>query len=65
METFNYDTLCDKHEHGSGEQYSIQNLEQQLHLLDKDKSIKSKVNFYIFHDLVADYLEYMRKIDIR
>ena len=65
METFNYDTICDNHEHGSGEKYSIQNLEQWLYTSDQEKSIKSEVNFYIFHDPVGDYLEYMRKIDIR
>ena len=67
IESLSYDAICDSdtHEKERGEKYSKENFEQQLRLLDQKKAIKSKVNFYIFHDLVADYLESMRKIDIR
>ena len=67
IKPFSYDTICDNdtHEKERGEKYSKETLEQQLCLLDQKKAIKSKVNFYIFHDPIADYLEAIRKIYVR
>ena len=60
MELFIYDIICDTHEQERAEQYSMEILEQKLHLSDQDIAINSKyegIIFHEFHDLMDSWME--------
>ena len=66
MELFSYDIICDTHEQERAEQYSMEILEQQLHLSDQDIAINSKyegIIFHEFHDPMDSWMElYFSKV---